>query len=83
MEAAERGQIKGKPITVNLKQLFPALKCSLLTFLTISYVFSNTFSVCPSERPCHFCLHTVVYKALAIFKSQWNQIGSEALVFDL
>lgn len=78
MGAAERGQIKDKTIAVDLEQLLPALKRSLLTFLAISYVFSNTFSICPSKRPCHFCLHTVVYKTLAISKSRRNQIGSEA-----
>lgn len=35
--------IKYKPIMLNLKQLFPSLKTSLLTFLTPSCVFSNTF----------------------------------------
>lgn len=64
MGAAERGQIKDGPITVNLKQLFPALKCSLLTFLTMSYAFSNTFSC--------LRLHTVVFKTLAISKSRWK-----------
>lgn len=63
MGAADRGEIKDKPITVNLKQLFPALKRSLLTFFTISHVFSCTFSACTSERPW---LHFAVYQTLGL-----------------
>lgn len=52
--------IKYKPIMLNLKQLFPALKNSLLTFLTASCVFSNTF----------LCLHFLSFRFLSLHSSR-------------
>lgn len=52
--------IKYKPIMLNLKQLFPTLKTSLLTFLTPSCVFSNTF----------LCLHFLPFRFLSPHSSR-------------
>lgn len=62
--------IKYKPIMLNLEQLFPALKHSLLTFLTASCVFSNTF----------LCLHCLPFR-FSLGASRRIQIGSEARIF--
>lgn len=53
MGAADRGQIKDKPVTVDLKQLFPGFETFSVDIPPHKlYVFSNTFSVCTSLK-CH------------------------------
>lgn len=59
--------IKFKPIMLNLKQLFPALKHSLLTFLTASCVFSNTF----------LCLHFWPFRFLSVHSSRLHRSESK------
>lgn len=52
--------IKYKPNMLNLKQLFLSVKHSLLTFLTASCVFSNTF----------LCLHFLPFRSLSVHSSR-------------
>lgn len=59
--------MKYKPIMLNLKQLFPALKPSLLTFLTASCVFSNTF----------LCLHFLSFRFLSLHSSRLHLCESK------
>lgn len=60
---------------LNLKQLFPALKLSLLKFLTASCVFCNTF----------LCLHSLPFRfyfgALVTFAFRQIQMGTEVRIF--